>query len=57
MTIKHGKLVTYCIRLPPIKSHNPLNTWYFEIPDYTGRDTNSILAKYANRYKSFNSRN
>ena len=30
MAIKHGKVVSYCEGLPPIKLHNPLNMWYHD---------------------------
>ena len=31
MSTKHGKVVTYREGLPPLKSHNPLNTWSREV--------------------------
>ena len=27
---RHDNMVTYCKRLPPIRSHNPLNNWSYE---------------------------
>ena len=31
LAIEHGKMVTSCHGLPPMKSHNPLNTWSFQV--------------------------